>query len=147
MQGVVTSGYGQRVSDFTGENSQHNGVDIAADIGTAVVAAGDGVVSSVEVVSGYGVTVVLDHGGGLKSIYAHLSSTQVRVGDVVRVGEVIALSGDTGRVTGAHLHFEINVCKRGRDKLERCWPRNPNRFVPVKCNSNVKVLIKSPLTS
>lgn len=124
--------YGERFSDFTGELTYHNGLDIAADIGSGVVAAAAGRVHSVEVSSGYGHTVVLDHGYGIRTLYAHLASSQVRVGQVVAAGDGIAVSGDSGRTTGPHLHFEIAVCKTGRDKLERCWSRNPNRFIKLK---------------
>lgn len=88
----------------------HTGVDIACPYGTAIVAAADGVVSRVQYLNyGYGYNVIIDHGGGKKTLYAHNSSISVVVGQSVSQGEVIAKEGSTGRSTGPHLHFEVII--------------------------------------
>jgi len=142
---LVTGSYGKRTSPFTGERVSHNGIDLAADIGTPVHAAGWGTVHMVGAVSGYGTIAILDHGQGLRTIYAHLSTVLVVPGQAVSPGERIALSGDTGRTDGPHLHFEINVCKRGRDRLERCWPRNPGRFIRLPATKKITLDTHSDL--
>lgn len=105
--GQVTSGFGKRVHPLTKEFSFHTGVDISVPAGTHVVATADGIVSysgwSYE--SGY--TVVLEHGHGFSTVYAHNKKNLVKVGQRVRRGETIALSGDTGSLTGPHLHYEV----------------------------------------
>lgn len=87
----------------------HTGTDMVTSVGTTVMAAKAGKVVEVSYgwSGGYGIMVLIDHGGGLKTRYAHLSSAKVSAGEVVGAGEVIAASGNTGRSTGAHLHFEV----------------------------------------
>jgi len=85
----------------------HSGVDMAAPIGTTVVAAGDGIILHSGFEGGYGYTVVIQHQGTLITRYAHLSQTILKKGDKVKRGQLIAFSGNTGQSTGAHLHFEI----------------------------------------
>lgn len=88
----------------------HEGLDISAPSGTPVVSVTDGVVVTVgESDDGYGIKVVIDHGSGLASVYAHLSSAQVGVGQLVAAGQRIGLVGSTGRSTGAHLHYELRT--------------------------------------
>jgi murein DD-endopeptidase MepM/ murein hydrolase activator NlpD len=88
----------------------HEGVDISAPTGTPVVSVTDGVVVAVgESDDGYGIKVVIDHGSGLASVYAHLSSVLVGVGQIVTSGQRIGLVGSTGRSTGAHLHYELRT--------------------------------------
>lgn len=98
---VITSEFGPR----WGRN--HNGVDLAVCSGTEVVATADGVVTRASWYNGYGLCVDIDHGNGVMSRYAHLSSPLVNVGDTVSQGDCIALSGNTGFSTGPHLHFEL----------------------------------------
>jgi len=89
----------------------HNGIDITAPIGTKVRAAGDGVVVEVNPIkgfSGYGKTITINHGYSYQTFYAHLSTVNVKVGDHVKRGEIIALSGNTGLTMSPHLHFEIH---------------------------------------
>ena len=105
--GEVSSEYGWRVNPVTGIYTLHSGIDIAADSGTKVFAAMNGVVSTAEYNSGLGKHVVIEHKGGLKSIYAHLSEIKCEKGDNVAKGDVIGLVGNTGRSTGPHLHFEV----------------------------------------
>ncbi|GGK22975.1 hypothetical protein GCM10010965_14800 [Caldalkalibacillus thermarum] len=114
----ITSPFGPRVHPITGQRSFHNGVDIGAPRHVPVVAAESGRV--VTVVShcregnqscggGYGNYVVIEHGSGLRTLYAHLWSTSVRVGDDVLRGQIIGTVGSTGRSTGPHLHFEVRI--------------------------------------
>jgi len=107
--GPVTSGYGYRTHPIFGDRRMHTGIDIAAPYGAQVVAADNGVVNYSGVMSGYGNVVVVDHGGGLATVYAHLSSYSVGSGQSVSRGSYIAQVGCTGYCTGTHLHFEVRV--------------------------------------
>lgn len=109
VQGVVRSSFGQRMDPFSGEGAFHSGVDLSAAIGTPVHVTADGVVEVVATSGRYGRLVIVDHGGDLKTYYAHLSQFLVVPGQEVRRNEVVALSGSTGRVTGPHLHYEIRI--------------------------------------
>ena len=102
----TTSRFGWRSDPFTGEAKFHRGVDLALAYGSGVNALGPGVVASAGERPGYGLTVTVDHGGGRETLYAHLSSIEVRPGDAVAAGQQIARSGNSGRATGAHLHVE-----------------------------------------
>ncbi len=103
--GPVTSPYGMRWGRL------HSGIDIGVSVGTPVVAARDGVVvlTRTGYGGGYGNYIVVDHGGGISTLYAHNSSLSAGVGARVSRGQVIAISGNTGRSTGPHLHFEVRV--------------------------------------
>ena len=105
--GPVISEYGWRLHPIYGDQRFHHGVDIGAAWGTAVRAANRGLVLAAGLVSGYGLVVVIDHGGGLFTLYAHLSSITVTLGEEVEPGEVIGQVGATGVCLGAHLHFEV----------------------------------------
>lgn len=107
VKGRITSPFGERTHPVTGAVAGHNGIDIAAPIGTDVLAAADGVVGSVYSTATGGKQVVVVHDNGWKSGYAHLSEQLVRTGDHVAQGQVIAKSGNTGQVTGPHLHFTM----------------------------------------
>lgn len=101
-------GFGLRKDPFIGVLKRHEGVDIHNDVGTPVYATGDGVVEfSGATGSGYGIALELNHGYGYKSWYAHLSKTVARSGQRVKRGALIAYSGNTGRSTGPHLHYEV----------------------------------------
>jgi murein DD-endopeptidase MepM/ murein hydrolase activator NlpD len=93
----------------------HAGTDYDADRGTPVFAAGTAVVEFAGVKGGYGKVVFLDHGGGVVTRYAHLSTIDVKVGDAVAAGERVGRVGATGRVTGPHLHFEVRLGDRPVD--------------------------------
>ena len=103
--GYVSSPYGLR---FNGTEF-HQGIDIAADMGTPIVATADGVVTAAGWNGGYGNMVDVDHGGGIVTRYGHASALAVTVGQQVRRGEVIAYVGSTGRSTGPHVHYEVRV--------------------------------------
>jgi murein DD-endopeptidase MepM/ murein hydrolase activator NlpD len=103
---VVTSGFGWRQDPLTGVAAFHKGIDVRATYGEAVAAAGPGRVVLAQSQGGYGQTVVVDHGGGLQTRYAHLSAISVEVGDTVDAGAAVGRAGRSGRATGTHVHFE-----------------------------------------
>ena len=105
----VTSEFGYRRDPFTGETRGHTGMDLAVPTGTPVRAALPGTVTAAQYHSSYGYYVMIDHGSGLSTLYAHNSQLLVRVGQTVEAGDIISLSGSTGRSTGPHLHFEVRV--------------------------------------
>ena len=105
----VTSDYGTRVSPMSGASSNHKGIDIGASAGADIIAAADGTVTAASYSSAAGNYVMIDHGNGLVTLYGHCSQLLARVGQNVQAGDIIALSGSTGRSTGPHLHFEVRV--------------------------------------
>lgn len=108
--GHITSGYGYRTHPIYGSRRMHTGLDISGSYGQAIVAANGGlVISAYCSAGGYGCRVVIDHGGGVGSLYAHQSQFAVAEGQVVSPGQVIGYVGSTGASTGPHLHFEIRV--------------------------------------
>jgi murein DD-endopeptidase MepM/ murein hydrolase activator NlpD len=109
VNGVLLSRFGERTDPFSGEGAIHAGVDISAPTGTPVHAAADGIVSRAEYYGGYGKLIVIDHGNGMSTRYGHLSRFDVIPGQEVRRGDIIALSGATGRVTSPHLHYEVRM--------------------------------------
>lgn len=115
MPGPVTSKFGWRKDPFSGKAQFHAGTDVRMAYGGEVQSVAAGRVSSVGERSGYGLTVVIDHGNGLETRYAHLSGTEVQVGDQVDAGQVVARSGNSGRSTGPHLHMEARMNGRAVD--------------------------------
>ena len=113
----VTSSFGARVDPIDGHRGVHRGVDMAVPAGTPVLAAADGVVRLAGRHGGYGNLVEVRHADGSETRYAHLSAILVRAGEPVTQGQVIARAGATGRVTGAHLHFEYRVAGVAVDPL------------------------------
>jgi murein DD-endopeptidase MepM/ murein hydrolase activator NlpD len=107
IDGVRTSGFGMRFHPIYRIMKFHSGQDFHAPIGTPVYATGDGTVESAQYNDGYGNCIIIDHGFGLKTLYAHLSKFLVKPGQVVRRGENIALSGNSGLSDGPHLHYEV----------------------------------------
>jgi murein DD-endopeptidase MepM/ murein hydrolase activator NlpD len=103
----VTSSFGRRLDPFLGESAVHTGVDFRAASGTSVLATGPGIVTEADVNGGYGKMVEVDHGNGITTRYAHLSSILVNIGDTVTTGMIVGRAGSTGRSTGPHLHYEI----------------------------------------
>lgn len=108
VNGKITSKFGYRIHPISKRRDFHKGIDIANDTGTKIVAAGSGVVTYSGWNGGYGKIIIISHGYGYKSVYAHNHKNLVEVGDRVKKGEAIAKLGNTGRSTGPHLHFEIH---------------------------------------
>ena len=106
---TVTSPYGWRTHPINGKRELHTGVDIKAYMGTNILAAESGTVIFSGNKSGYGYTVIIDHGGGISTLYAHNSKLLVSVGETVSRAQVIAKAGSTGYSTGPHCHFEVRV--------------------------------------
>src|SRR5437870_10980734 len=109
VRGLVTSPFGVRTSPYGEGREMHPGIDISAQYGLPVTAAGNGEVIFAGRDPGYGGLVIVDHGGRLDTLYGHLSALYVREGQSVRCGQAIGAVGATGRATGAHLHYEVRV--------------------------------------
>lgn len=109
VYGRLMSTYGSRSDPLSGEGAFHSGVDLQANIGTPVRASADGVVIHAEWMGRYGKAVIVDHGNGMQTWYAHLSRFYAVPGQEIRQGQIIAYTGTTGRVTGPHLHYEVRV--------------------------------------
>ena len=120
IDGWFSSNFGYRIDPFTGLQSFHEGIDFPADNGTPVIAAASGKVIESGYQPQYGKIVVIDHGNGLVSRYAHASEVYVNEGDLVVRGQRVASVGSTGRSTGPHLHFEVRL---------NGVPQNPARFL------------------
>jgi len=109
VRGAVNSEFGMRQSPWAQGTEFHSGLDIRSAHGTPVRAPAGGTVTVAGTYQEYGITVILDHGQDIKSVYGHLSRTSVKSGERVERGAVVGWSGNTGRSTGAHLHYEILV--------------------------------------
>ncbi|MFQ5817993.1 MAG: M23 family metallopeptidase [Terriglobia bacterium] len=120
VRGRLSGGFGQRLDPFNGEGTFHNGVDISTRFGDSVRAAADGFVVAVGPRTDYGRVVVVDHGFGITTWYAHLSRYRAYVGQAIRRGDIIGYVGDSGRSTGPHLHYEVRLHNT---------PVNPWRFL------------------
>src|SRR5205085_9620528 len=105
----ITSPYGYRIHPIYGTSILHTGIDFGADTGTPIHAAADGIVASAGSLGGYGNATIIQHGGGLATLYGHQSAFLVSEGDRVTAGEVIGRVGCTGSCTGPHVHFEVRV--------------------------------------
>ena len=129
----ITSKYGMRTHPITGVYKLHTGVDIGAPMGASFVAANDGVVVKAGYNGAYGNMVIIDHGGGIQTLYAHGSEIMVNVGDVVKKGETVVLKvGSTGYSTGAHAHFEVRINGKVTDPM----PYITNGVVPSNDTTN-----------
>lgn len=118
VSGSLTSGFGYRRSPISRTRKLHAGIDVAAPRGTPVYAVSAGLVHTARYNSGYGRIVVIDHGFGIRSRYAHNSSLLVRKGERVEAGQLIATVGSTGQSTGPHLHFELLIDGQAVDPLD-----------------------------
>jgi murein DD-endopeptidase MepM/ murein hydrolase activator NlpD len=109
LAGRLLSHFGRREDPFSGHQAFHAGVDLSAPIGAPVRVTADGIVTSAGYSGAYGKLIVVDHGSGLSTYYAHLSRIDVIPGQEVRMGQVIGGAGATGRVTSPHLHYEVRI--------------------------------------
>ncbi|NLJ87384.1 MAG: M23 family metallopeptidase [Epulopiscium sp.] len=117
-KGKLTSTMGWRRNPFNSSRGEfHSGIDIAVNVGTDVVATGNGTVIFSAYKRGYGYLVIIDHGFGIHTYYAHNSSLLVEEGDIVNRGDIIAKSGSTGYSTGPHVHYEIRLNNVPQDPL------------------------------
>lgn len=105
----ITSSYGMREHPITGVYKLHSGVDIGAPRGTSFIAANDGIVTKAEYNTAYGNMVIVDHGGGISTLYAHGDEISVEVGQTVKRGDEVLKVGTTGYSTGYHAHFEVRI--------------------------------------
>ncbi len=109
IRGPLNSEFGRRASPWAASSEFHSGIDIGAPIGTGVKAPAPGTVVFAGRQAEYGVTLIIDHGNDTKSLYGHLSKIHVKVGQRVERGFIVALTGNTGRSSGPHLHYEVRV--------------------------------------
>lgn len=117
VQGPISSPYGWRIHPVLGGRRMHTGVDVAVPTGTPIRAAAGGRVIMAERWGGYGRTVVVDHGGGVSTLYAHMSAIAASVGEEPLAGEVIGYIGCSGYCTGPHLHFEVREAGQPVDPM------------------------------
>lgn len=122
----ITSKYSMRVHPITGQYKLHTGVDIGAPMGADFIAANDGIVTKAGMNAAYGNMVIIDHGGGISTLYAHGSEILVEVGQTVKRGEAVLKVGSTGYSTGPHAHFEVRINGVTTDPL----PYITNGLVP-----------------
>ena len=121
VRGQINSGFGARTSPWSANSEYHSGLDIGAPIGTLVRAPAPGTVVFAGVHAEYGRTLIVEHGHETKSLYGHLSRLNVAVNQKVRRGEVVALTGNTGRSSGPHLHYEIQVKGQSVNPTSYLW--------------------------
>jgi murein DD-endopeptidase MepM/ murein hydrolase activator NlpD len=129
INGRLVSSFGRRSDPFSGHGTFHGGVDLSASFGASVRAAADGVVAYAHWYGGYGRVVMIDHGGALQTLYAHLSRTDVIPGQEVRRGQIVGAAGSSGRATGAHLHYEVR---------QNGTPINPYIFLARSATSTTR---------
>lgn len=116
--GVLTAGFGLRSDPFTGAQEFHTGIDISSPTGGRVVSPASGTVVKVGWQNGYGRIVEIAHGFGIRTIYAHLEATRVAEGQRLRRGDLVGSIGSTGRSTGPHLHYEVQIAGRPVNPLD-----------------------------
>jgi len=109
VPGAISSPYGERVHPILGTSRMHNGADFNAAHGDPIRASAGGKVILAGVKGGFGNTIMIDHGGGMVTLYAHQSKLGASVGDTVKAGQTIGFIGSTGLSTGPHLHFEVRI--------------------------------------
>lgn len=136
------SGFGLRVHPIYKVRKMHKGIDFSAKTGTPIYASGDGTISRVQNSrSGYGNNVMINHGYGYESLYAHMSKILVKPGQKVKKGQKIGLVGSTGRSTGPHLHYEVHYKGAPVNPIDYCQdglkPQEYAQFVELASNSNI----------
>jgi murein DD-endopeptidase MepM/ murein hydrolase activator NlpD len=124
---TITSSFGMRTHPITGIYKLHTGTDIGAPYGANFVAVNDGVVVAARMNSAYGNMVMIDHGGGVVTLYAHGSEICVSEGDIVRQGQTVLKVGDTGYATGPHAHIEIRINGEYIDPMDYLSPDNESQ--------------------
>lgn len=132
--------WGWRYSESKGAWRMHTGVDLAAPMGTPVLAAKAGRVALVQAVGGYGNTVLLDHGDGVETLYAHLQQALVREGDWIGQGAQLGAVGTTGAATGPHLHFELRTRAQALQAIDPT-PHLPPLMAPPQIAGGVATLV------
>lgn len=120
VRGRITSSFGERLDPFEGEGAFHAGIDIGVPSGTRVHATAEGVVVYAGWMDGYGRTVIINHGHHMRTLYAHMSSLAVSVGQHVDRDDVVGFVGMSGRTTGPHLHYEVRINNN---------PVNPHKYL------------------
>ncbi len=130
----IGSTFGRRIDPIAGVTAMHEGIDFVAEPGTPVIASAGGVVLTAESHPQYGNLIEIDHGNDFSSRYAHLSKIKVKVGQIVKRGQEIALSGNTGRTTGPHLHFEVRF---------KGVAQNPARFLQMGTQMETQMALNS----
>lgn len=120
VRGRITSSFGERLDPFEGEGAFHAGIDIGVSAGTRVHATAEGVVVYAGWMDGYGRTVIINHGHQMRTLYAHMSSLAVSVGQHVDRDDVVGFVGMSGRTTGPHLHYEVRINNN---------PVNPHKYL------------------
>ena len=121
VRGQINSGYGGRTSPWSAKSEFHSGLDIGARVGTPVTSPAPGTVVFAGVNAEYGQTLIIDHGNETKSLYGHLSKLGVTVNQKVQRGDLIAMTGNTGRSSGPHLHYEIQVKGQSVNPTTYLW--------------------------
>ena len=127
LKSWVSSNFGMRTDPITGQRAWHNGIDIASKEGAPVIAMAPGVVTFAGTKPGYGKVVDIDHGGGIKTRYAHQRELSVETGFFVRKGQQIGEVGSTGRSTGPHVHYEVHKNGRSIDPAQFIYKASPPR--------------------
>ena len=127
LKSWVSSNFGMRTDPITGRRTWHNGIDIASKEGAPVIAMAPGVVTFAGTKPGYGKVVDIDHGGGIKTRYAHQRELSVETGFFVRKGQQIGEVGSTGRSTGPHVHYEVHKNGRSIDPAQFIYRASPPR--------------------
>lgn len=127
VAGRIMSSFGERSDPFSGEGAFHRGVDISGNYGQAIISPADGVVEFADFRSGYGRTIMIDHGHGITTLYGHMSGFNVTAGQHVSRGDVIGYVGMSGRTTGPHVHYEVHINNT---------PVNPYKYLRVTVAQN-----------
>jgi murein DD-endopeptidase MepM/ murein hydrolase activator NlpD len=118
VQGWLIRGYGYHTDPFTQKVKMHEGLDIAAPIGTPIVAPADGIVKFTGTKAGFGLVLEIDHGYGFTTLYAHCQRIKVNQGDRIKRGDTVAYVGNTGRSTGPHLHYEVHASQTSVNPID-----------------------------